>query len=194
MGRKSALTPEQWAEIDRRILLEGESVFKLAKEFGVNESSIRRKVKPNKAEKAEQAHSHPEIRAMAERKVAADSEVEKVARQIAQLPVATQRVVTDLAARLSNISGHLAGAAEFGAATAHRLAGIAHAKVQEIDDAAPLNDESVAALKGVAVLTKMANEASTIGVNLLAANKDRVREGEKPDVPAGLEHFYGQPG
>lgn len=194
MGRKSALTPEQWAEIDRRILLEGESVYKLAKEFGVNESSIRRKVKPNKAEKAERAHSHPEIRAMAERKVAADSEVEKVARQIAQLPVATQRVVTDLAARLSNISGHLAGAAEFGAATAHRLAGIAHAKVQEIDDAAPLNDESVAALKGVAVLTKMANEASTIGVNLLAANKDRVREGEKPDVPAGLEHFYGQPG
>jgi transposase-like protein len=194
MGRKSALTPEQWAEIDRRILLGGESVNKLAAEFGVNESSIRRKVKPNKAENAEQAKSHPELRALAERKVAADTEVQKVAEQIAQLPIATQRVVVDLADDLRAISSHLAGAARFGAATAHRLSGIAHAKVQEIDDAAPLDEESLGALKGVAVLTRMANDASTIGVNLLAANKDRLKEGDKPDVPAGLEHFYGQPG
>lgn len=188
MGRKSALTPEQWAEIDRRILLGGESVNKLAAEFGVNESSIRRKVKPNKAEKAEQAKSHPELRALAERKVAADSEVQKVAEQIAQLPIATQRVVVDLADDLRAISSHMAGTARYSAATAHRLAGIAHAKVQEIADADPLNDDdSMAALKGVAVLTKMSNEASVVPLGLIAASKDTMarlneREPEKPAI------------
>ncbi len=71
---------------------------------------------------------------------------------------------------------HLAGAAKFGAATAHRLSGIAHNKVQEIDDAAPLDAKSLDALKGVAVLTKLANESSQIGVNLLAANKEMIKE------------------
>lgn len=71
---------------------------------------------------------------------------------------------------------HLAGAAKFGSATAHRLSGIAHGKVAEIDDAAPLDEKSLESLKGVAVLTKMANDASQIGVNLLAANKEMIRD------------------
>lgn len=45
-------------------------------------------------------------------------------------------------------------------------------KVAEIDDAAPLTEDSVQSLKGIAVLSRMANEASEIGVNLLRANKD----------------------
>jgi hypothetical protein len=77
-----------------------------------------------------------------------------------------------LADELRAISSHLAGAAKFGAATAHRLSGIAHAKVQEIDDAAPLNGDS---LRDVAVLTKLANDAGQLGMNLLAANKDTVK-------------------
>ena len=71
---------------------------------------------------------------------------------------------------------HLAGAGKFGAATAHRLSGIAHAKVQEIDDAKPLDAESIESLRGVAVLTKMANESAVIGIGLLAANKDMIKE------------------
>ena len=175
MGRKSALTPEQWAEIDRRILLEGESAYKLAKEFGVNESTIRRKIKPNSADKAESAISHPEIRAIALRKASADDESERVARQIAQLPVATQRVVTGLAARLSAISGHLASAAEYGAATAHRLTALANSEVAKVDDADPLSGDSMEAMRGVSALTKLANDSASIALNLLAANKDAVK-------------------
>lgn len=175
MGRKSALTPEQWAEIDRRILLEGESAYKLAKEFGVNESTIRRKIKPSCADKAESAVTHPEIRAIALRKANADDESERVARRIAQLPVATQRVVTSLAARLSTISGHLASAAEYGAATAHRLTALANAEVSKVDDADPLSGDSMDAMRGVAALTKLANDSASIAINLLAANKDTVK-------------------
>lgn len=71
---------------------------------------------------------------------------------------------------------HLAGAGKFGAATAHRLSGIAHGKVSQIDDASPLNEESLESLKGIAVLTKMANDSSQIGINLLAANKEFIKD------------------
>ncbi|MDE2354811.1 MAG: hypothetical protein KGL17_07285, partial [Betaproteobacteria bacterium] len=51
-----------------------------------------------------------------------------------------------------------------------------HAKVQEIDDAAPLtDDESFNALKSISALTRLANDASQIPLNLLAANKDAVK-------------------
>ena len=42
MGRKSKLTPEQWAEIERR-LVAGERPSHLAKEFGVNPSQVTRR-------------------------------------------------------------------------------------------------------------------------------------------------------
>jgi len=68
---------------------------------------------------------------------------------------------------------HLAGAAKFGSATAHRLAGIAHAQVAKIDDADPM--ESQVVLQGISALTKIANDASQIGVNLLNANKEQIK-------------------
>lgn len=112
---------------------------------------------------------------------------------LAELPVAQQYQAISLAEKLRSISSHLAGAAEFGAATAHRLSGIAHGKVQEIDDAKPLDAESMEALKGIAVLTRMANDASTIGVNLLSANKEQVKlVSEPPQAPSSLSHFYGE--
>ncbi len=43
MGRKSALTEAQWAEIIRRNL-NGESIRSLAKEFGLSESAVREKI------------------------------------------------------------------------------------------------------------------------------------------------------
>lgn len=83
---------------------------------------------------------------------------------------------------LRAISTHLAGAAKFGAATAHRLTGIAHDLVQQIDDANPL--ASMEQLKAVAALGKTANEASHIALNLLAANKGNIPL--EPPKPAGV--------
>lgn len=188
MGRKSALSPEQWLQIERRMLVDGESAYALSKEFGVNESSIRRKIKPSSADKAEAGTKHhPELRELAERKVEVDRAKQSVDAEIAALPVARQEIVSDLAQRLQNISRHLCGAAEFGAATAHRLAGIAHLKVQQIDDADPFAAESMLALKGVTVLTNMANEASKIGLNLINANKDTIRDvDDTPPAPVRI--------
>lgn len=156
MGRNSKLSEAQWADVNRRTLA-GESVRSLAREFGVSDAAIRQRL----------SSQQKQVKAVANQIVAAE-------RALNNLPLTSQRDAQNLANSLRSISDHLASAANYGAATAHRLSGIAHGKVGEIDDAAPLDENSLAALKGIAVLTKMANESSEIGVNLLRANKEHV--------------------
>lgn len=167
MGRKSSLTAEQWAEIEKR-LLDGEKPASLAKEFDINRSAITRRF-------SQQLRN-----------------VQSVAKQIVSteialksLPIAQQLTAISLADDLRAISTHLAGAAKYGAMTAHHLSGVANFKVQEIDDATPLCEESLEALKGIAILTKVANSSAEIGLNLLRANKETVdglnRDSDKPE-------------
>jgi hypothetical protein len=175
MGRKSALSERQWEEIEKR-LLAGESASSLAREFGVGKSTISER----------SAKRVARVKAAASLMVQAET-------TFAALDISEKISARSLADELKEISAHLASAARFGSATAHRLSGIAHAKVQEIDDAKPLDAESMETLKGIAVLTRMANDASTIGVNLLSANKDQVKlVNEPPQAPSGLSHFYGE--
>lgn len=157
MGRPSKLTEKQWAAIGAR-LLKGEKAAKLAREFKVSPTTISERFSKRVSE----------VRNVAGQLVEAEQ-------ALRSLPIAEQVSALNLADEMRAISTHLAGAAKYGAATAHRLSGIAHAKVQEIDDAAPLDEESLESLKGVAVLTRMANESSTIGLNLLNANKDMMK-------------------
>lgn len=155
MGRKSSLTDEQWAEIGKRLLSGTESARSLAREFGTSEASVRRKFPSQRND----------VKSVAKQIVAAEVALK-------QLPIASQIDALNLVDDLKAISSHLASAGKYGAATAHRLSGIAHAKVSEIDDATPLDSQGIEALKGIAVLTRMANESSEIGLNLLRANKD----------------------
>lgn len=169
MGRKSVLTPEQWVEIERRHLVDGESLNSLAREFGVNESSLRRKIKPNKAESPNTPNP---LQQLAVEKAANEKEAKDIADRIAVLPIAKQQIVTDLSAKLRSVSDHLACAAEYGAMTAHRLAGIANQQIQKVNDADPLAGDSVEILKGVGALTTLANQSAQLGMNLLQANKE----------------------
>lgn len=189
MGRKSALTPDQWIEVERLHVVDGKSINWLAQKYGINESSIRRKIKPNKAELP---NGHKPLRELAIEKVKADSAARQIAEQIAELPYAKQQIVSDLARKLTNISGHLASAAEFGVMTAHRLSMIANQQVEQIDETASL-EENAEALKSVMALTKTANEAAATGLNLLSANKEMTKAAHAADEPQAmtLEEFYG---
>lgn len=162
MGRKSSLTEKQWSEIERR-LIAGEKGRALAKEFGISEAASRKRC----------GAQTKQIKDVANQLVAAET-------AFSALPISAQISARTLADELKEISMQLAGAARYSAATAHRLAGIAHAKVAEIDDAAPLDDQSRIALGDIAVLTKMANGASEIGLNLLRANKDLGPDDQAP--------------
>ena len=159
MGRKSKLTEKQWLEIERRIL-EGEAIRALAKEFGVSESTIRDRGISARAQKTKEVAN----------------QIVTAERALAELPISAQINAQNLAAKLRSISDSLASAADLGAKTAHRLQALANSEVAKVDDADPLAEESIAALKGVGVLTKLANDSSSIALNLLAANKDTFKE------------------
>ena len=166
MGRPSKLTDAQWSEIQRR-LLAGEKQAALAREFGISKAALGERV----------SKRTETIRTVAKDIVRAEIALHK-------LPVSEQFMAVTLAEELKAISGHLAGAARFSAATSHRLAGIANAKVQEVDDAEP-TEKSELALKSLAVLQRMANDASVIPLNLLAANKALVDRNNAPSEDEG---------
>lgn len=189
MGRKSALSVEQWAEIERRHVLLGESVCQLAKEFKVNESSIRRKINDKEIVRA---GIREELHELAARKVKADGEVARVNSEIEALPVVRQMIVSDLASKLAAVSKHVASTAEYMSATSHRLAAIANGMMDKVDDADPM--KNVETLQQAAAIIRLSNDAAQTPMNLLKANQatiDAMNRVDTEEVPAGLEHFYG---
>lgn len=171
MGRKSALTPEEWAIIERRVLVDGETVNSIAKELGINESTVRRKIKPNKAEQAQKPGKAKSLMQLATEKVSAEQAVKDIAEQVAILPMSRQLIVNELSRKLSSISEHLASAAEYGAMNAHRLAMIANQQIDLLDETVPL-EENAEALKSILTFQRGANFSAETGLNLLHANKD----------------------
>jgi hypothetical protein len=103
VARQSKLSPEQWADVDRRSAA-GEGVRALVKEFGLSLATIGRL---SVSEQTEQ------VRSAAEQKAAAVLAIEA-------LPTAQQNIAVSLAEKLRNIRASLASATELVAATAHR--------------------------------------------------------------------------
>lgn len=163
MGRPSNLSDAKWEELKAR-LAKGEKAADLAREYKVSKSSISQRV----------SKRIETVKTVANQIVAADVALKA-------LPVAEQVLVHSLVDDLKAISTHLASAGKFGAATAHRLAALAHDQVQKVDDADPGGEESEKALKNVGRLTRLSNEAGTLPINLLAANKDMVKQAQQSD-------------
>lgn len=163
MGRHSKLTEKQWFSVEKR-MLEGESNRKLAEEFGVTEAAIRKRFGAQKKQIVSVANQMLETN-----------------RALKALPISAQIGAQNLFQRLLSISEHIANAAEYGAKTAHKLSLIANIKAEEIDDSATLV-ENAESLKSVMAFTKAANDASQIGINILAANKDRMKEDDSKEV------------
>lgn len=181
MGRPSKLTPAQWLELEKR-LLAGETARALGREMGISEASIRGKLGANRALSAQSAQVQETAQKIAEANLALEA-----------LPVSQRPAAMDLAEKLRSISQSVASAAELGARTGHRLHALANSEVGKVDDADPLSAESITALKGVGVLTKLANESLAPALNLLSANKDRIKYGQADeDDLSGAEMTDGQ--
>lgn len=166
MPRASKLTEAQWASLEKR-LLAGETASALGREFGISEGGIRKRLGSVRADSTK-------VRETAQKLAEAHKSLESLTP--AQRPVAI-----DLADKLRSISSSYASAAELGARTAHRLHALANAEVNKVDDADPLSEESLSAMKGVSLLTRLGNDALVPASNLLAANKERML----PSAPAG---------
>jgi hypothetical protein len=177
MGRPSKLTPAQWAEVERR-LIAGETARALGREFGISEAAIRQKFGTTTRVSTQSAQVKETAQKIAEANAALEG-----------LPPSQRPVAIELSEILRNTSVSLGRAAELGAKNSHRLQSLANTELQKVDDATPLSDEkSVASLKTVAILTKMANDAAVVPTNLLAANKDRLKESpeDDPEKPRGV--------
>lgn len=162
MGRPSNLSDNQWETLMGR-LLKGEKAAALAREYGVSKSSISQRV----------SKRIETVKSVASQVVAADNALK-------ELPIPDQVAALTLIDDLKAISTHMASAGKFAAASAHRLSGIAHEQVQKIDDAQP--EKTLQVLQRFGALTKLANDASQIPINLLAANRDLVKVAVK-DAP-----------
>lgn len=174
MGRPSKLTANQWEELGKR-LVAGEKAADLSREYKVSKTAIS----------ARFSKRIETVKTVANQLVGAEI-------ALRALPVSEQVQALNLADELRAISMHSASAAKYGMATAHRLSALAHSEVAKVDDADPL--ASMEALRGVAALTKIANDSAHIGLNLLAANKDAAKQAQAANVPTGLGHFYGEDG
>lgn len=158
MGRPSALTEAKWEIIGKR-LLSGESAASLAREFKVSKATISTRFSKRVQNVKEVAH-----------------QIVETERALSLLNIPEQMAARSLADDLKSISEHLAGAARYGAMTAHHLSGAAHRHNVSIRHDRPLNKDETEKLRSAAILTAMANEASKVGLSLLSANKDSMEE------------------
>ena len=161
MARKSSLNDTQWAEVEKR-LIAGEKGRALAREYGISESYIRKRCGAQSAQ----------IKAVANQVIAAETAFKS-------LPVSAQVSAQSLIDELRAVSYHLAGAAKFGAMTAHRLNGIANTQANQLDDVEPDPEK----LLTVARLSAASNEAAKTGLNLLNANRERIKSLDDLDPP-----------
>ncbi len=157
MKAKKKVTERQWANIERAILRDGESMNSMAKKYGIDESTVRHRVSKLKTEQIEDAAIKL---AEAERDIKALKPVDRIrARSLAEM--------------LTEMSHTMSEVAELGMRNALKLTQI---KAQRIDALMP-ND--IDALKEVVLLGDAANKASKLGVDLMTVGKQSLIDADK---------------
>ena len=164
MGRPSKLSETQKLEIERR-LVAGEKPADLAREYGVNRSAISRGF----------SQQTQQTQIVAQKLLAAENALK-------ELPFPQQITAVTHLNRLRAISGHVLGAAEYGAATAHRMAEIANNQGLLVDGANPM--ETQEQLQAISALTRISNDALQPAMALIKANQ--VTEGDDGDALQSL--------
>ena len=153
MGRKSKLTPEQWAEVQRRMLEGKASVRSIAKEFGITESSVRGKISAQTAQ----------IKSVA-------NQIVETERALLALPINAQITAHTYASKLRAISDDVLTGTAIAASNFRALNAFAAIEIEKVDRVDPM--ATIENLKNGAALTAMANEAGKVPMALIAANKE----------------------
>lgn len=164
MGRKSALSDKQWEKIGQR-LLAGESTSQLAREYGVSKSTISGRF----------SERTNRVKAAAGLIVQTETALQK-------LTVSERISARSVADDLMEMSRDIVGAGRLGAATAFRLAEMAHDQVQKVNPADLDGEVSEKALKNVGKLARLKNEAGAMAINIMSAsNKDAYKHAQQAE-------------
>jgi hypothetical protein len=153
----SKLTHRQWANIERAVLRDGESMNAVAKRYGIGESAVRQKLAKVKTEMVEEAAI----------KLA---EGEKAIRQLKPIERVRAR---SLAEMLTEMSHTMSEVAEMDMRNALALTRM---KADRIAEMMPGDAD---ALKEVVMLSEAANKSSKLGVDLMTVGKQTLIEKEK---------------
>jgi hypothetical protein len=158
MGRPSKLTDKQWAEIQQR-LLAGEKSRPLGREFGVSDVAINKRF----------GSQNKQIKTVANQILAAEQNLKA-------LPASSQITAVSLANKLRAASMYLADSAISGARTGAHLKAVAGFHAEMVTRTNAGADEGQKMQRVIAGLTQVANESEKTALNLLAANKEAVKE------------------
>lgn len=154
MGRPSKLSDKQWQEINTR-LLDGETNRSLAREFGVTETAIRKRL-GSQIEK---------IKTVA-------IQVHEAEKAFEALPVSSQVSAQTMLIKLREISEHLISAATNGAMTANRLSMNALNLSSQIKDGSgSYDDEQRQSMKDIGALGILVNTHADLGLKLMTVSK-----------------------
>lgn len=167
MARKAKLTPDQFAELERRHLIDGESIRSLAREAGIDEKTLRQRINPQSPRIKSDKDEPKSLILLASEKIEVDARAKSISAEIASLPAVRQATLNDLVSKVRNITNHMASGAEYSAATYHRLSALANQESAKIDDVDPLSN--IEARQGIAAMQSLANEAAKIPLGLMNA-------------------------
>lgn len=156
MARPSKLTEDQWQTISLRAL-DGESISALGREFKITEGAIRKRI----------STKHEKLKTVAAQIVEAEQAV-------SALSLSEQVITKRLAEDLRAISASLATAGKHGAAISSRVMQIALTQAGKINEDDPMETADV--LQSVAALSRIANESSSIGMNVAKIAKDQPKD------------------
>lgn len=163
---KPKIASIQWLEIDA-LLQKGESTNSVAAKYGITEGAIRKHFGPIKKDKVERTAAK-----IFEARVAKNG-----------LPAVLQVKAESLADKLEILSRVMAQSAELSSKTALRMAALANAQAQLIDDSEP-DAESIRAIHA---LTDTSNKAAYQGLELLKANKDMMTQSVESETVATID-------
>jgi hypothetical protein len=168
MGRPSKLTPAQWQEVERRHLVDGESIRSLAREFGVAHNAIFVRIGPKTKSKKAIANQ------VAQAEIA-----------LASLPPIEQISVRQLADEIKSLALSSTQFAHTNMRTAKHLANVAAASAKKIKPG-DIVDGSTPALRSVAAAMAVANEASKAGLSVLSITRDAGKSTPHEPPPTDL--------
>ena len=159
---RKRLSKHQWDEIIRRATVEPNT--KLAEEFGIPESTIRARIKKEMTRPESESDS-PTGKAIKQEVRAAAEKIVESRQALANLTETGRKVAYSLADELEMLGRTLMASAQNGARTSRKLSAIAAKQVAAVNREKPM--ESQEELQAIAALTKISNEAGSMGMSLL---------------------------
>ena len=170
MARPSKLTPHQIESIkDEK--MRGATLVQLAEKYKVGFATISRIVSERVSEMKNVAET-----------------IAKAKEPLKDFNVMERVSITRYADDLLTISDNLADASKIGSATSARLQGIAERQSRKIETRLDIDGKETIVIDGDALkmtmaVTQVANEAAKTSLNLLAANKEQIKEFNDENKP-----------